>query len=321
MMITLRHLRYFEALSRHRHFGRAAEECSVTQPALSMQMRELETLLGTPLIERRRGDVQLTEVGHEVARRARDILATVLDLTEFTRRSSGPLAGPFVLGAAPSIAPYLLPGALPRIRDEFPALELVIRETLTASLVSELVAGRIDAILVSLPLEHPDVETLPLFEDHLLYAAPAQSAGALPGHMLTPHVIAADRLLLLEEGHCLREQLLSICNVPQALVRHQNGASSLSTLVQLVANGYGVTLLPELATPMEIGDEPRIALTRFKDPAPRRTVGLAWRRSSPRTQDFHALGEIIADVGHRLIERCRRRLPLIEDIVEARIAS
>ncbi|MFC7398927.1 LysR substrate-binding domain-containing protein [Chelatococcus sp. GCM10030263] len=320
MMITLRHLRYFEALSRHRHFGRAAEECSVTQPALSMQMRELETLLATPLIERRRGDVQLTEVGHEVARRARDILATVFDLTEFTRRSSGPLAGPFVLGAAPSIAPYLLPGALPRIRQEFPALELVVRETLTASLISELVAGRIDAVLVSLPLEHPDVETLPLFEDHLLYAAPAQGHTPVPAHMLTPNLVAADRLLLLEEGHCLREQLLSVCSMPQALLRNQNGASSLSTLVQLVANGYGVTLLPELAT-VEIGDESRIALSRFRDPAPRRTIGLAWRRSSPRTQDFHALGEIIADVGQRLIERCRRRLPLVEDMVEARIAS
>lgn len=321
MMITFRHLRYFEALSRHRHFGRAAEECSVTQPALSMQMRELETLLNTPLIERRRGDVQLTEVGHEVARRARDILATVLDLTEFTRRTSGPLSGPFVFGAEPTLAQYLIPGALPQIKAGFPALELTLRETLTGALVSELIAGRIDAILVALPLEHPDIEILPLFDEHLLYVTPAQGHSAVPSHLLAPNLVAADQLVLLEDGHSLREQVLSYCHVPQALVRQQNGASNLSTLVQLIANGYGVTLLPEMAAAVETATSNRVMLSRFRDPVPLRTIGLAWRRSSPRTKDFHALGEIISETGQRLIERCRRDLPLVEDIAPARIAS
>ncbi|CAH1670882.1 hydrogen peroxide-inducible genes activator [Chelatococcus sp. HY11] len=321
MMITFRHLRYFEALSRHRHFGRAAEECSVTQPALSMQMRELETLLGTPLIERRRGDVQLTEVGHEVARRARDILATVLDLTEFTRRTSGPLSGPFVLGAEPSIARYLIPGTLPQIKAGFPALELTLRETMTGALVGELISGRIDAILVSLPLEHPDIETLPLFDEHLLYVTPAQNHGNPPSHMLSPSLVAADQLVLLEDGHSLREQVLSYCNVPPALVRQQNGASNLSTLVQLIANGYGVTLLPEMAAAVEVAEDTRVNLSRFRDPVPLRTIGLAWRRSSPRTNDFHALGEIIGAAGQQLIERCRGRLPLVEDMQPTRIAS
>ena len=321
MMITFRHLRYFEALSRHRHFGRAAEECSVTQPALSMQMRELETLLGTPLIERRRGDVQLTEVGHEVARRARDILATVLDLTEFTRRTSGPLSGPFVLGAEPTIAQYLIPDTLPQIKAGFPSLELTFRETLTGALLGELIAGRIDAILVSLPLEHADIETLPLFDEHLLYVAPRQGHVNLPSHMLAPSLVAADQLVLLEDGHGLREQVLSYCNVPPALVRQQNGASNLSTLVQLIANGYGVTLLPEMAAAIDVEEETPVSLSRFREPAPLRTIGLAWRRSSPRTDDFRALGEIIAAAGQRLIERCRRRLPLIEELPPARIAS
>lgn len=298
-MLTLRHLRYFEALSRQRHFGRAAEECAVTQPALSMQMQEFEALLGVPLIERRRGQVQLTEAGQEVARRARDILAAVRDLGDFARASGGLLAGPFVLGAIPSVAPYLLPAALPRIRERFPRLQLTFRETQTATLVNELLAGRLDAILLSLPVEHPDLVTLPLFEDAFVVAAQAGSPLAR-AESIAPQSLTRERLLLLEEGHCLRDQALAYCGT-SSLAREQFGATSLATIVQLVANGYGVTLVPEIALPVEVASDPRVALRRFARPEPSRTIGLAWRRSSPRGADFEALGAVIAAVGREAV--------------------
>ncbi|MDJ1156982.1 LysR substrate-binding domain-containing protein [Chelatococcus sp. SYSU_G07232] len=303
-MITMRQLRYFEALSRHRHFGRAAEECAVTQPALSMQIQEFEAALGTPLVERRRGEAQITEVGQEVARRARDILAEVRDLAEYARAASGVLAGPFALGAIPSVAPYLLPTALPRIRESFPALELALRETQTATLAGELLGGRLDAILVSLPIDHPDLETMPLFEDVFLLAARADSRLARAGPV-EPALLGGERLLLLEEGHCLRDQALAYCGGVSASAREQFGATSLSTVVQLVANGYGVTLVPEIAVPVEVAGDARVALARFGAPQPQRVIGLAWRKSSPRTRDFAALGEVIAAAGRAVVAEAR----------------
>ncbi len=294
-MLSLRQLRYFEALSRLHHFGHAADECAISQPALSMKIQELESLLGVPLVERRRGGVKLTHVGEEIARRARTILTSVRDLSDYARHSVGSLVGELVLGAIPSIAPYLLPAALPLVRERHPRLELTLRETQTATLVGELLAGQLDAILLSLPLAHPELATLSLFTDRFLLAT-SSDAPVDETRPLTPADLMEENLLLLEDGHCLRDQALAFCGA-QSAMRERFGATSLSTLVQLVANGYGITLLPEMAVPIEVGSDRRIALHRFADPQPSRSIGLVWRRTSPRAADFVALGKILAEVG------------------------
>ena len=295
-VITLKHLRYFEALSRLRHFGKAAEECAVTQPALSMKVQELERDLGVSLVERRPGDIRITDVGDEIALRARAVLTSVRDLADYARHSDGLLAGQLVLGAIPSIAPYLLPEALPIIRRRFPLLELTLRETQTATLVETLLAGPLDVVLLSLPIEHPDIVTLALFDDAFLLATRKE---AKLEHPVRADAISGEKLLLLEEGHCLRDQALAYCGTVANKMRGQFGSTSLTTVVQLVANGYGVTLLPEMAVPFEIGRDRRIAVHRFADPQPNRTIGLAWRRSSPRTADFQALAAILTKLGRR----------------------
>ena len=297
-MLTLRQLRYLDALAYHLHFGRAAEHCAVSQPALSMQIRELEGKLGVELVERRSGSIALTDVGVEVARRAEHILAATRDLTDFARHRGRLLSGPLRFGVIPSVAPYLLPPLLPLLRDRHPELELHIRETQTSALVRELAGGQLDLLLLALPVEHAEVETMRLFEDRFLLALPAtrRIAGRVRA---TPDLLAHDRLLLLEEGHCLRDQALSYCGLQHVQGVDTFGASTLSTIVQMVSNGYGITLLPELCLDLEKrhGD---IRLMRFADPEPHRTLGLAWRRSSPRKRDFVELGKLVSSVGQDL---------------------
>jgi LysR family hydrogen peroxide-inducible transcriptional activator len=290
-MISLRQLRYLDALARYRHFGQAAKHCAVTQPALSTQIQDLERKLGVPLVERRYKDVQLTPAGREVAERAAHILAEVRGLAEFARNRAAPLSGDLTLGVIPSIAPYILPQLLPLARERYPRLELRVRETQTHALIEELGEARLDLLLMALPAEHADIETMALFEDRFVLALPPERAmkGALRA---TPDLVKNDRLLLLEEGHCLREQALAFCELRQADNIDTFGASSLSTIVQMVANGLGLTLLPEISLGVETrhGD---IRLMRFEEPEPSRTVGLAWRASSPRKEDFRAFGALI----------------------------
>ena len=290
-MISLRQLRYFQAVAQHAHFGRAAEACAVSQPALSMQIQELEKELKVALIEWRRQGVRLTDEGREVARRAQRILADVRDLTDYARHRAGLLCGPLHLGVIPSIAPYLLPPLLPLIRRAFPELELHLRETQTQTLVAELGEGKLDLLLLALPVDGPDIETTALFEDAFMLAVSASRRIKGPVRM-TPKLLANDRLLLLEEGHCLRDQALDFCNLRQVEDLDTFGASSLSTIVQLVANGYGVTLLPELSVPLEARNG-AIQVVRFADPQPARQIGLAWRATSPRKRDFAELGRLI----------------------------
>jgi LysR family hydrogen peroxide-inducible transcriptional activator len=304
-MVTLRQLRYLDALAHHLHFGRAADDCAVSQPALSMQIRELEADLGVELVERRAGGILLTDVGVEIARRAKHILAATRDLADYARHRGRLLTGPLRLGVIPSVAPYLLPPLLPLVRERHPQLELHIRETQTGALVRELVGGQLDLLLLALPVEHADVETLRLFEDRFLLALPATRK--IGGRVkATPALLEQDRLLLLEEGHCLRDQALSYCGLQQVQAVDTFGASTLSTIVQMVSNGYGITLLPELCLELEKkhGD---IRLMRFADPEPHRTLGLAWRKSSPRKRDFVELGKLIAAIG-RDLKRLSRSL-------------
>lgn len=290
-MITLRQLRYLAALARTRHFGKAAEECAVTQPALSMQIRELERELGVDLIERRPGEIAVTETGIEVARRADHILAATRDLVDFARHRDV-LSGPLKLGIIPTLAPYLLPRVLPLLQARYAALRLDVRETQTDTLVEELAAGALDCLLLAMPVEGADVETIALFDDRFLLAAPA--AEPLPKRRVTVADVDQRRLILLEEGHCLREQALAFCASKTRDTPAGLGATSLATVMQMVANGYGVTLVPEIAAEVEVRDA-RVKLTRFAAPEPGRVIGLAFRRTSPRRKDFDALGAVVKE--------------------------
>jgi LysR family transcriptional regulator, hydrogen peroxide-inducible genes activator len=293
-MLTLRQLRYLSALARHRHFGRAADACAVTQPALSMQIRDLEKELGVELVERRSGEAALTEIGAEVARRAERVLAAARDLADFARHRSRLLSGRLRLGIIPTLAPYVLPKVLPDLQASYPDLTVELRETQTKVLLEELAGGDLDAVMLALPLPDTEIESIRLFDDAFLLAVPANDPLPRDAHV-NPREIDQQRLILLEEGHCLRDQALAYC----ATARHEKplslGATSLATVMQMVANGYGVTLVPEVAVDVEVRDE-RVKLLRFTSPEPGRTVGLAWRHTSPRKADFIALGQLVTRV-------------------------
>jgi len=303
-MITLKQLRYLTALAEHRHFGRAAEACAISQPALSMQIRGLERDLGVALVERRHGDVILTETGRELARRGEGVLAGAHDLVDFARVRSAPLTGALGLGVIPTLGPYVLPKLLPALQRHYPGLKVELRETQTKILVDELTRGALDVLLLALPLQEVDAASVSLFEDPFLLAVPRDDPR--PGGA---SVRAADidlaRLILLEEGHCLRDQALAFCAGDRRDRSFGLGATSLATVLQMVANGYGITLLPQVALDVEARDE-RVKLLRFAPPTPKRVIGLAWRKSSPRKSDFLALGRIVVQaLGYTPLGRSR----------------
>lgn len=297
-MVSLRQLRYLESLAETRHFGHAAEACAVSQPALSMQIKELEDELHLSLVERRKSGIELTEEGEEIARRARTILASVRDLLDYAKHQEGVLSGALKLGAIPSIAPYLLPKALPELQRRFPGLSLQLRETVTENLVRELVTGDLDLILVALPIEDRELETVHLFDDRFILATKASAGPKRPRHA-SADMLAHERLLLLEEGHCLRDQALSYCHMLTPEARDSFGASSLATIVQMVASGYGITLLPEIAIESEVHRRKDISLLRFRAPEPKREIGLAWRKTSPRKADFEQFAALLREVARR----------------------
>jgi LysR family transcriptional regulator, hydrogen peroxide-inducible genes activator len=312
---TLRQLRYFTALAEIRHFGQAARRCHVTQPALSMQIKELEQALGAPLIERARSGALLTPAGIEVARRARAILRAVRDLEDLARHHADVPNGPLRVGVIPTIGPYLLPSVLPRMRVAFPGLQLSLHEAQTVVLVKELLLGTLDLLILALPIDDPEIDELPLFEDVFALALPA-------GHPLEAHggvterELRGERLLLLEEGHCLRDQTLAVCQAGGASELDDFRASSLATVVQMVANGYGCTILPELAIPVEVGDRQGIRVLPFKRPPPVRTVGLAWRRTSPRRGEFLAFGDaVVGALGKAPITGSKREHALVGEVL------
>ena len=292
-MISLKQLRYLDALAETGHFGRAAELAGVTQPALSVQIRELEARLGVELVERHPGGARLTAMGEEIATRGSRVLADVREIEDFAKARAGAFAGPLRLGIIPSIAPFLLPRLLPEITSRYPAIDLILRETLTETLMRELVIGDLDLVIASLPLDHPQVETAEAYtEAFMLVAAQAGPAGAGP---LPLSSLADQRVLLLEDGHCLRDQALDVCGLRQEGKVFNFEATSMATLVQLVSSGMGLTLLPEMAVPFENRDG-ALELVEFADPAPARDIGLIWRRGSERVADYEALGELITGV-------------------------
>ncbi|SDZ57860.1 transcriptional regulator, LysR family [Jannaschia faecimaris] len=287
--ITVKQLRYFEALARHGHFGRAAEASSISQPALSIQIKELEMMLGATLFERSPRQVRLTAFGETFAGRARDILRSVDDLGDLARVSQGQLSGRLRLGVIPTVAPYLLPPLIQCLANAYPGLDLDIRETITPKLLDELADGRLDTAIVALPVSEPSLTEVPLFTEDFVLVRP-EADGARP--MPDPEQLHTMRLLLLEEGHCFRDQALSFCNLPTNRPRHGLDGSSLSTLVQMVGAGIGVTLIPDMAVPTETRSAP-VAIGRFTRNTPQRTIGMVWRGTTPLSGQLQALSQTV----------------------------
>jgi len=265
----------------------------VSQPALSMQIRDLEKTLGVDLVERRPGEAALTPVGREFALRSEQVLAGARDLVDFARHQAQPLSGRVRFGLIPTLAPYVLPKILPALQARYPGLRIELRETQTRLLIEELMRGVLDVLMLALPLDEPEVETTRLFDDPFVLAV-AASDPRTTAVRVDPRAIEREPLILLEEGHCLRDQALAYCAGARGERAMSLGATSLTTVMQMVANGYGVTLLPQVAAEVEARD-PRIKLLRFARPGPGRTIGLAYRRTSPRKADFSALGALITE--------------------------
>lgn len=288
---TIRQLEYFVAIADHGSFQAAAKACFVTQPGLSAQLAQLESTLDVRLFERDRRSVLITEGGALLLQRARGILSEVAHLVEAAGLHAGPLSGRLRLGVIPTIAPYLLPEVLPRVRRTFERLQLELHEGQTAELVAQLDRGELDLLLVALEAELGRVETAPLFEDRFLLAAPQTSRFAKRKRVSESDLVE-ETVLFLEDGHCLRDQALGFCNRAGAAEATDFRAGSLPTLVQMVAGGSGITLLPELARSVE-GRAGDLAFVPFQRLAPFRTIGLAWRSTSPRGEEFRELGKYL----------------------------
>jgi LysR family hydrogen peroxide-inducible transcriptional activator len=293
--ITLKHLRYFDALAQQGHFGRAAEICAISQPALSVQIKELEALLGAPLVERGPRQIRLTALGESFALRARDILRSVDELGNLARASTGPLTGRLRIGVIPTVAPYLLPRIIQLLTAEHPALDLRPREAVTQKLVDDLIEGGLDVAIVALPVSEPSLFEHPLFTEEFVLVRPsADAARPVPN----PETLRTMRLLLLEEGHCFRDQALSYCRMSSATPRDLMEGSSLSTLVQMVGAGIGVTLIPQMAVAIETRTAP-VSVARLPAPPPSRSIGLIWRKSNPLAGQFSGLIDIVAAAAAR----------------------
>jgi LysR family hydrogen peroxide-inducible transcriptional activator len=291
LSLSLRQLRYFDALARHRHFGRAAESCAISQPAMSEQIKELESAFGAALFERSARQVRATSLGEALAQRVRGILAAIDDLDALAAAHHE--LRRLRLGVIPTVAPYLLPAIMRDLAAAFPAIELRVRETITARLIDELANGRLDAAIVALPVGSSGFESVELFTEAFVVVRPASRAGSPPPDLES---LAQERLLLLEEGHCLRDQALAFCGPDPMRAREGLEASSLATLVQMVAAGLGVTLIPEMAVAVEARSAP-VDVTRFAGIGPSRTIGMIWRRKSPLGAPLREVGEVVRRAG------------------------
>ena len=297
-MISIRHLRYFSALAQHRHFGRAADACAISQPALSLQIKDLEDLLGAQLVERDRRQIRLTSLGETFAGRARQILRSVDELADLARASNPSLGGRLRLGMIPTVAPYLLPAVIRRLTERFPAVDLRPREAVTGKLTEDLISGGLDVAVMALPASEPSLQHHPLFDEEFVLVRPlADQNRPAPGI----ESLRAMRLLLLEEGHCFRDQALAFCNIAPGLAQDPMEGSSLATLVRMVGAGMGVTLIPEMAIAAETSAV-EVSIARLAEPRPARSIGLVWRRTNPLAQHFIEIGEIVREE-HAMLRR------------------
>ena len=294
---TLRQLKFLVALADHGTFSRAAEAAFVTQPTLSAGIKELEGILGAMLVERGARGATLTPAGEAALSRARIVLTETEDLVHAARAAGEPLSGAFRLGVIPTIAPFLLPRVLPSIRAAFPELELFLREDLTHRLIEALKERRLDAALIALPYDATSIETEALMADEFLFATDADHPLA-GGEHLKPEDLKGEALLLLEDGHCLRDHALAVCAAGQGeaeAARSDFAATSLHTLVQMVKSGLGATLLPKLALDAGLADRLDLSIRPFDPPVAGREIGIAWRKGSARAEEARALGQAVKE--------------------------
>ncbi|MDG1351963.1 MAG: LysR substrate-binding domain-containing protein [Sulfitobacter sp.] len=288
---TLKQLRYFEAVARQAHFGRAAEICAISQPALSAQIAALETAIGHQLFERGARQVRLTTFGEQFGIRARSILREAEALADMARGAGGSALGRLRIGVIPTIAPYLLPSVIGHITAAHPEIDLLVRETMTHKLIEELGDGKLDCAIVALPVSEPSLTEVALFDEAMVLVRPADDA-----HRPVPDMdtLGQMKLLLLEEGHCFRDQALSFCALRNTLPREGLDGSSLSTLVQMVGAGIGVTLIPEMAVPVETRSA-HVSIAPMGAPYPKRTVGMVWRKTSALSQQLEAIAALVRE--------------------------
>ncbi len=301
--MNLRDLQYLVALAEHRHFGRAAEASFVSQPTLSTQIKKLETELGVELFERSSRGPMLTAAGQEIVRRAQVVLREIDDIVAIAEQLHGPEPRRLRIGAFPTLGPYLLPHVVPQLRQRFASIELQLVEEKTEELLRRLRAGELDCALLALPEDDDELVHAELFEEEFLLAVPADHPLASTTEPVELSVLDGERLLLLDEGHCLREQALDVCRLAGANERVGFRATSMETLRQMVAAGVGITLLPELAVRPPVAASEHVVLRRFAAPAPSRTIALFWRRTSGHAGFFPALADCIADLPDGFVRR------------------
>jgi LysR family transcriptional regulator, hydrogen peroxide-inducible genes activator len=296
VQMNLRDLSYLVALAEHRHFGRAAEASFVSQPTLSTQIRKLEDELGVALVERTPRKVLLTETGREIARRARGVLSQVDEIKAIAQRTRDPESGTIRLGIFPTLGPYLLPHVIPHLRERFPRLELLLREEKTEQVLHMLREGTLDAGILALPVHDDSLHTEFLFEEPFVLAVPNGHELAARQGRLRMDDLAEQNLLLLEDGHCLRDQALEVCHLAGAGEKSGFRATSLETLRQMVSANVGITLLPTLAVKPPVAQSTNVQLIEFEEPAPSRRIAMLWRKSSAMTPFFEALAEVMRGV-------------------------
>jgi LysR family hydrogen peroxide-inducible transcriptional activator len=292
---TLKQMQYLVALKDSGHFGRAADACFVTQSTLSAGIRELETLIGVTLVERTRRVVRFTPLGAQIAAKARKVLREAEELADMARAAGKPLTGELRMGVIPTIAPFLLPALLPQLRAEYPDLRLFLREETSQSACDNLQRGQLDCVLLALPYACGDVEAAPLFDDRL-YVAFAPGASLNLPDTIAPSAIDEANLLLLEDGHCLKDHALSACNRPELRAEAAMMGTSLHTLVQMVDNGLGLTFVPEIAIQAGILTNTRVQARPLSSENNFRRIALIWRRSSPREEEFQLLADTLRQI-------------------------
>jgi LysR family hydrogen peroxide-inducible transcriptional activator len=299
--MNLRDLHYLVALAEHRHFGRAAEACFVSQPTLSTQIKKLEDELGVALVERTPRKVLLTDVGRDIANRARDVLNEVEQIKGVARRTIDPESGTVRLGIFPTLGPYLLPHVIPVVRERFPRLELLLVEEKTETVLHRLREGKLDVGILALPIHDDSLHTEFLFEEPFLLAVP-QSHPLAKHPALKLSDLSDQSLLLLEDGHCLRDQALEVCHMAGAGEKSGFRATSLETLRQMVASNVGITLLPTLAVKPPVAQAPNLQLVEFSGHAPSRRIAMVWRKSSAMGSFLKQLAGVFKDLPSGLLD-------------------
>ena len=290
---TLKQLQYFVALTETEHFGRAADRCFVSQSAFSNAIQELEANLGTQLVDRTNRNVTVTATGQEVAVQARLVIRDVDSLCEIARGQNAPLSGQLRLGVIPTIAPFVLPDALPRLRKRFPELELLLAEDQTERIYRRLMDGELDLLLLALPWQMQGVEEMPLFRDEFCLAC-REGTDRVDPKNYRYNRLDSDSILLLEDGHCLREHALAACRLRDTQKVRRFGASSLLTLIEMVDADLGITFLPEMARDSTLLRNTSVKLWPLGERS-YRTIGLVWRKGSRRTDEFRLLGEFLGE--------------------------